>query len=219
MEHIAIEKLGEVAAEVNAVAEFAVLVTRLPPLLQTATCPSPLWAVEDEASTRLATAGVFATNGEGRGGVTTANHAIPHSIRRVLVNGSPGTVGKRDPVSDSCFIETEPMANPVSRPTLVPLRGVSPRAGEDVDFEGLASGQVTTRVQAWDVLIPFVVEPWIQLSVRTKVVTNAGDSGAALLDRSGHVIGFSSYRTGFGSEIEFSAWIWAESVFSVHGLR
>jgi len=33
------------------------------------------------------------------------------------------------------------------------------------------------------------------------------------MDGIDNVLGFSFFRTGFGEEVEFSAWIWAESVY------
>ena len=63
------------------------------------------------------------------------------------------------------------------------------------------------------------VLPNSQLKVLTRADTNPGDSGAALLDSQDQVLGFAFYRTGLGAPIEFSAWIWAETVFNAHGLN
>ena len=44
------------------------------------------------------------------------------------------------------------------------------------------------------------------------------DSGAALTDEDGNIIAFSFYRTSINQKTEFSAWIWADSVFKAHSL-
>jgi hypothetical protein len=99
-----------------------------------------------------------------------------------------------------------------------PLSGMSPRVMEVVEFDGIRSGKTTTTVTGWDPTI-LTVESYIQNKIVTEPVTMPGDSGAALIDGDGHVLGFAFYTTGMNARPQHSAWIWAESVYRAHGLR
>jgi hypothetical protein len=211
--------LEQVAVESSSSPDFGVLVAGLPEVISTtATRPAPAWTVTSGTG-EIASVGIIGTDLQGRSGVTSANHAIAAGDDQVTVNGIPGTVVSRDLVTDSCFIKVGPIQATGCNQVSGPLAGVSPRVGEDVTFDGVRSGHVMTRVRGFDPGIPWISQPWVQLSVTTKPVTVPGDSGAALVNGDGNVIGFASYRTGFQEEVEFSAWIWAESVFRAHGLK
>jgi hypothetical protein len=95
--------------------------------------------------------------------------------------------------------------------------GVSPRANERASFEGKASGPRVATIVGWDLSIFSNVRS-NQRKVLTNPSTEPGDSGAALVDTVDNIIGFSFFRTGIGEQIEFSAWIWADSVYQAHGL-
>jgi hypothetical protein len=204
------------AVEASNVQSFGVIVMR-PPKLEFTHCPLPAWEVVAQPGGIRSTAGVIAKDISGRIGLTVALHAVPISANRVTVNGMLGSLVSRDAVSDSCFIEVQTCPIPPARGLSGPLSGITPRAYEQVSFEGVASGMVSTIVTGWSPDLPFT-QPYSQLKVLTKPDTNPGDSGAALIDGTDHILGFSFYRTGFNASVEFSSWIWAESVFEAHGL-
>jgi hypothetical protein len=57
-----------------------------------------------------------------------------------------------------------------------------------------------------------------QLVVTTDPISKPGDSGAGLLDGQGMLLGFCHETSAFGVANPYSAWIWADQVFAVHGL-
>jgi hypothetical protein len=200
--------------------EFRVLVARLPETQLTATPPVPMLGVSIPPDPKpTATAGIVATDRSGVVGVTTAHHALGAIDvgDPVLVGPHSGKVRSLDMVSDSAFVEVPGMTLPGDPAGLRGvLRGLSPREGP-ASFEGIASGPVSTRVTGWSPDIP-LVQPYSQLKVLTTPATAAGDSGCALMDIDGYILGFAFYRTGLGQPVEFSAWIWAHSVCEAHGL-
>jgi hypothetical protein len=211
--------VGKVVAEAAQAQRFQVIVTRPPSTIPTAIAPTPAWEVVPQLGEGSnASAGVVAIDGAGRHGVTSANHAFAEKAHDVTVAGVPGTICSRHPVSDSCFIAVS-MANPVGQAVQGPLSGISPGEGQIVTFHGTASGSQSTFVTGWDKGIPFEIRPWGRLRVLTKPATNPGDSGAALLDGTGKVIGFAFDRTGYDAPVEYSAWIWAEFIYAAHGLH
>jgi hypothetical protein len=81
-------------------------------------------------------------------------------------------------------------------------------------FDGATSQHVVTAVQAQDPGLTHF-SPTSQSRVYTPAVTNPGDSGAALVEESTDlVIGFAKDRTEAGASIEWSSWVWADSVFA-----
>lgn len=205
--------------------DFRILAARMPETEFTAVPPSP-WAVNvGAAPVADSTAGAVVRDGHNRVGVTASFHAVVGSRasllsslslpigNRVYVDNQAGTVVDADPVSDSVFVELAQLPGGVTPAvTAGPLIGVSPRQNEKVTFERLNRGTISATVQGWSPDIPFVY-PFNQLKVFTNDVTKTGDSGAALLDRSGFILGFSFWRTGINATPAFSAWIWAHSAF------
>jgi hypothetical protein len=198
------------------------LVAQLPDREATAVPPSP-WVVGSALGTAsTSTAGAVVRNASGTVGVTAGFHALAGAGMTVplgtsvTVAGAAGTVGDSDLISDSCFVVLPTLPPGKLKTTAGPLSGVSPRQNDKATFDGGASGAGKTAIiQGWSPDIPFVL-PQSQLKVYTDPVTIPGDSGAGLLEPgTGHILGFSFYRTGVGSKPAFSAWIWAESVFSV----
>jgi hypothetical protein len=207
---------GGAATEALGAHPFALIVTKPPRKLFTH-CPNPAWEVSSpNAPGESSTAGVLARNNAGKEGVTVSNHAIKGAAQ-VTVNGWPGTVLSSDAISDSCFVEVPGMAVPAVRTVKGFLKDVTPRQYETVHFDGFKSGTRSTTVTAWSPDLVYV-RPYSQLKVLTQPDTNPGDSGAALIDSTDHIIGFAFYRTGFGEIPEYSAWIWAHSVFEAHKL-
>jgi hypothetical protein len=146
----------------------------------------------------------------GRLGVTAAAHGVPIG-NAVWVDGIPGTVLDRDDsYSDSCFIVPE-RSRLKMRSTLGPL-SLAPRQHESVTFEGAQSGATRTRIVAWSYEIPYL-DPILRPVVITEAVTAAGDSGAALIDADGALVGFSYSRSNLSQPVQYSTWIWAAAVF------
>jgi hypothetical protein len=122
------------------------------------------------------------------------------------------TVKDFDAVTDSVFATFDRTITNFEAANFQIMAGICPRGYEDVHFYGASSGIQSTKVNSWSLDLPFV-EKYNQLKVFTPPVTNPGDSGSALINDEGQVLGFAFYRTGIGQIPEFSAWIWAESVF------
>jgi hypothetical protein len=174
---------------------------------------SPAVAISNKQGKGLATAGVILTDNTGRTGVTTALHALTKNDRQVFVTGAPVIIRAEDVITDSCFLEIAASPIPSCGACNGPLSGVTPGRGEDVWFDGVTSGRITTHVDGWTYELPWVPEG-VQARIITPPVTEPGDSGAALMTQSGKVAGFAMYRTGFNYKSPHSAWVWAESVFS-----
>jgi len=206
------------AHEVAKRGEFRVIVIGAPETLLTAALPAPAMAIcESPSGPTSGTAGLIARDESGTVGLTCALHALVNATPGALVQCGPqrGILRSVDAVSDSAFIEVDGL---VSQPRNVRgvLSGVSPRQGP-AHFEGITSGRTDTMVTSWspDLLL---VQPYNQVKVLTKPSTAPGDSGCALVDDEGYVLGFSFYRTGLNEAIEYSAWIWADSVMKAHRL-
>jgi len=166
----------------------------------------------------VSTAGVVSIDDKGRKGVTTALHAVANKGKEVFVKGTQGNIRSKDSTTDSCFIEIEDPDLLPCATCLGPLTGVTPGRGEDVWFDGTASGVTHTHVDGWTHELPWTV-PGVQSRIITPPVTQGGDSGAALVNKNGNVVGFAFYRTGFNSKSPHSAWMWAESVFEALRLK
>lgn len=174
--------------------------------------PSPCAQVTVSAGT--STAGVYVRDSLGRVGVTAALHAVSTG-GAVTVDGLAGKVISTDFNTDSCFIEV-PGIVPGGKKSSGPLR-LSPRLHENVTFEGYSTPSGSARVVAWNYELPYI-DPNLQQTVRTDLITARGDSGAALLDSTDHVVGFAYSRSAPSIPQAYSSWIWADAVFQVHGL-
>jgi Right handed beta helix region len=208
--------LTDVLPEIARATTFHVAVAASPELVLT-NAISPPWPVGEEDEEATSTSGVVAIDALGRTGVTVADHAV-RGRQQVMVNGHLGTVVSSDPISDSGFVEVEIEEVTAARGARGPLSGVSPRQMEVAEFDGIRSGRTSTRVTGWDPTI-LTTESFIQTKIVTEPVTLPGDSGAALVDGDGHVLGFAFYTTGLNAQPAHSGWIWAESVYRAHGLR
>lgn len=184
----------------------------------------------------ISTVGVITTKQNGLFGVTAALHGVvpnPEDIyemfnkkgaacvigKKVYVNGQEGTIREADLITDSCFIELNPSGITNTYKTSGPMKDVAPYRRERVKFEGIGSNeQKSTVITEVDIAIPFISRGE-QARVYTQAVTNPGDSGAALVNDKGQVLGFSYRRTGLGEPIEFAEWIWAHSVYNALKLK
>lgn len=210
---------------------FSLLLAPMPKMVPTNAVVSPAWGIGLGMGTAaISTAGVFTTDRQGRFGVTACLHGVvasPDTIydmfnaqgaaafvdKTVYVDNQPGIIRSVDLITDSCFIELDPQQVPNSQSNQGPLKDKPPYRREPVMFEGLTSSKQNTVITDIDVSIPLVGRGE-QAKVYTPAVTNPGDSGAALVNKDGYVLGFNHRRTGLGESIEFAEWIWAQSVYN-----
>jgi hypothetical protein len=209
------KRLTQVVGEAARFEEFRLVVVRKPEVVLTG-CPSPAWAVGVDHEAPTSTVGAVVADASGRRGVTVADHAV-RGREKVAVNGSIGTVVSSDAISDSSFVEVDVAGSGGFDGAKGPLSGVSPRQMEVVHFDGMRSGPTTTRVVGWDPTI-LTMDSYIQNKIVTDPITVQGDSGAALVDAEGHILGFAFYTTGLNAQPAHSGWIWADSVYRAHGL-
>lgn len=172
---------------------------------------------------QVASAGILARRAQGnRIGITTARHLFAEAglgpvpgVTQADVMGITAVVEAADAFSDCAFLLPDDDATDFAN--LLPhravaglLAGMTPRQNETMSFEGSVSGAQQTVVRGWSPELPWVM-PDMQMRVVTDRVTAPGDSGAALLDASGHVCGFAYRATKWGVKPEISSWIWADS--------
>jgi hypothetical protein len=83
---------------------FGTVLAQLP-AVRAVNAPPSVWKVDPlTSSSGDSTAGVAAIDKKKRSGVTAALHAVGSS-KHVTVDGTSGTVVRRNKISDSCFIE------------------------------------------------------------------------------------------------------------------
>lgn len=202
---------SQVLAEVVNAQPFSVVVTA--PMEEEATSvPSPHVLVQ--CVPHDSSAGAYVQDAIHRVGVTAAEHAVPVGAN-VVVDGQPGIVLSRDVLTDSCFIHV-PTLVPRGKQSHGPLR-LAPRQHELVTFEGAATPAGVTNIVAWNYELPYL-DPNLQQTVRTDQVTSQRDSGAALIDSSGYLVGFAHSRSAANAVAAYSSWIWADAVFHRHDL-
>ena len=139
----------------------------------------------------------------------------------VTVGAIPGIVAGEDSVTDSVFIYIAsgvPLA--AARGAKGWLQGIAPRIGDVAVFDGATSAATTTTAVMGSDPGVASYSPYRQARVYTPPVTNPGDSGAALVEMSTDlVVGFAHERTEAGAFIEWSSWIWADSVFTALNVK
>lgn len=187
------------------------------------TVPHKVFLKEGEAFKSLA--GIYTKNNQGIFGVTICLHCFPNSYveagkTRVKINGIAGTVISVHNISDSCFVQLNATESQIADliNTKGPLHGATPREFEKCYFMNKLGIKTETNVIGWSPDILYF-DPFNQVKVLTNPITNPGDSGSALIDSADNVLGFSFYRTEINAVKEFSAWIWAASVFKAHNLN
>jgi hypothetical protein len=221
------------AEEVFAEQEFAMIVAEAPGMLTTAgiTCraPDPPLAVRMTPDSPVSCSAGIAGVRDGDSFITTALHVLRESPSaplasvgtEVWVGTDRATVVATDQMSDSVILKLDAgTALDLSLGDLVtgPLAGVTPRHGELAHFNGATSKRTDAYVNGWspDLLL---VQPWNQVKVTTTPVSVPGDSGAALHDDDGRLIGFAHAVTDFDVPFPMSTWIWADSVVQAHRLQ
>jgi len=202
---------SQVLPEVANTQPFSVVIAA--PMEEEATSiPSP--HVPVQCIPHDSTAGAYVQDAMHRIGVTAAEHAVPVGTN-VTVDGLAGVVLGRDVLTDSCFIHV-PLLVPRRKTSHGPLR-LAPRQHEPVTFEGAATPAGASHIVAWNYELPYL-DPNLQQTVRTDLVTSQRDSGAALIDGSDYIIGFAHSRSAANAVAGYSSWIWADAVFYRHGL-
>lgn len=226
LSRLQVEDIPEIAVEAMKAQPHFFIAMCPPKIVRTArsrrdspSVASPAMGVSTRVSgVSLSTVGVIASDKQGRRGVTTALHAFEKRGAGVFIKGKAGRIRARDAVTDSCFIEVADPDFSRIRRCKGPLNGVTPRGGESVWFDGVTSGRTKTEVLGWTLELPFWI-PGIQSRVLTPPVTEQGDSGAALVNKQGEILGFAKYRTGVNERAPHSGWIWAASVFATLNLH
>ena len=205
------------ALEALSAQPFGILLLPAPRMLPAASLPLPPIKVSEPNVGATSTAGVHCVNANGKVGVTAAWHAVEDAINgMVKVDNHPGRVVSHDLITDSAFIEVGlQVSTPASRLKL--LSNLPPRQHEPVTFDGAQSGHRSGKVTGWSPQLP-AVSRFAQLVVTTNPISAQGDSGAALLDGQGILLGFCHEISEFGAVNPYSSWIWAESVFKGHDL-
>lgn len=207
----------EIANEVIKGQQFGLLVAAPPKILYTSILSPPMAVKLEHDSSDYSTTGVVARDKSGRYGVTGVLHATGPIGTEVHVNGMKGVVVSDDQPSDSCFIEVPGIETAKIRNTMGPLTGMTPRLHETVEFEGISTPDGKTIVTGVSPELPLEI-PGRPPIILTEAKTNPGDSGAALIDGNGYVLGFAIYRTGFNEAPSFSAWVWASTVYRVNNI-
>lgn len=202
--------------ELMRVHEVGVVIAPKPQIVTTG-APSPAWSVETDMD-KVGTAGAIVEDEEGRVGVTTAMHTVSRA-GEVKVGGREGIVVSKHEVTDSAFIHVPHLPRAKEQMGLGgALTRMAPAEGEEVGFDGAASGKRPTTLIGWN---PTILTPESSLKNNrclTVPDTEGGDSGAALVDSRDQLLGFASHRSAPGAISEFSAWVWAHHVLRIHGL-
>lgn len=206
--------------------EWPMIICKPPKRVLTCYCPTTSHKVilkDGEVFKSLA--GVYTKNSQNIFGVTICLHCFPNSYvevgkTKVKINGISGTVISVHNISDSCFVQLDATESQIADllNTKGPLQGTTPREFEKCYFINKEGAKTDTNVIGWSPDIMYF-DPYNQVKVLTNPITNPGDSGSALIDSEGNVLGFSFYRTEINAVKEFSAWIWAASVFKAHNLN
>lgn len=206
-------------------AEWPMIICKPPKKVFTCYCPTtPHKVFLQEGDVVKSLAGVYTKNSQGIFGVTICLHCFPNSYvevgkTKVKINGIAGTVISVHHISDSCFVRLDVTESQIADILNAkgPLQGTTPREFEKCYFMNKEGAKTDTNVIGWSPDIMYF-DPYNQVKVLTNPITNPGDSGSALIDYGENVLGFSFYRTEINAVKEFSAWIWAASVFKAHNL-
>lgn len=206
--------------------DWPIIICRPPKKVLTCFCPNiPHKVILKDGDTFKSLAGVYTKNVAGIFGVTVCLHCFPNSYvevgkTKVIINGITGTVISVHNISDSCFVQLDATESQINNLLNAngPLQGTTPREFEKCYFINKEGNRTDTNVIGWSPDILYF-DPYNQVKVLTNPITNPGDSGSALIDLTDNVLGFSFYRTEINAVKEFSAWIWAASVFKAHNLN
>lgn len=168
--------------------------------------------------TDRSTAGILCTDSSGELGVTAAFHGTGPVGTAVTVDGLPATVKHANETQDLVFI---PLPQGLHVTKMVSLLGVltdrTPSSYLDASFNGSTSGQRATSITSYDAGL-LRLRPGLQLKVQTPADTDRGDSGAALIDEDGHILGFAFEKSAYGEKPQITDWIWAANALNTLNL-
>ncbi|MFT7873110.1 MULTISPECIES: S46 family peptidase [Amycolatopsis] len=163
----------------------------------------------------IGTVGMAAVTDVGEAVLTTARHAVADRTD-LYVSGSLTSVIGSSEILD-CALLAHPYQVHVDSPSGGVL-DVPPRIQVFASFDGARSGPTKTMVRSFDMRIMSEVRN-TALCVLTDADTAGGDSGAALYDGDGKLIGFCSERTELGAPFECTSWVWARQVLNMMRLE
>jgi hypothetical protein len=193
------------------IAQPEVVVARKP-RMERLCVPSPFHEVRTQAE--RSTAGIYCRDPSGRVGITACYHGTGPAGTQVTVDGLPSTVAVANEVQDIVFIPLPDQLVPRIR---AGIRGVlSDRTPSQYDFarfEGATSGPTETTISSHDAAL-LRRRPTVQLKVQTQANTEKGDSGSALIDRDGQVLGFAFEKSAYGEVPQITDWIWAANALA-----
>lgn len=203
--------------------DYEIFLLPYPDLIKTSFHSKKSTGVGINQNPSTSSVGVITTNRSGRYGATLCYHDFMNISgfglgSTVYIDGKEAVIESIHKISDSCFATFKKQNLNIQsyKYNNGPLRNVGPGINLPVHFSGLTSGSQSTIIQAIDPSIPFI-KPSSGIINQQKVYTppssQPGDSGAALIDAQDNVIGFATYRTGFGAIVPFSVWVWAEEVY------
>jgi hypothetical protein len=210
------ELLDAALTEASEIRDYAVLVAPAPQLVSTGGTGSGCLSVIVDGST-VGTIGVAAMTATGDSVLTTARHAVT-GREDLVVSGHPSRVLAEDVVVDCSALEVSPALKQNVPAPPERLLKLSPRLHERAVFHGARSGVKQTIVTGFDPVL-LAYGPHTAVRVYTNADTAGGDSGAALLDSDGHLMGFCCERTAYGAAVQYTSWVWAQQVFDLMGMK
>lgn len=177
------------------------------PRMEKLCVPAPLICIETQ--TDRSTAGIYCTDEDGVIGTSACFHGTGDIGTPVTVNGVRSSVARASEVQDIVFIPLPEGVAPQPMPGIAgTLRDRTPSQYDAARFDGLTSGATNTTISSHDAGL-LRARPTIQLKVQTPADTNKGDSGSALIDRDGRVIGFAFEKSAMDEVPQITDWIWA----------
>lgn len=204
--------LDAAMTQASEIRQYAVLVAPVPELVPATGSGTGCLTVAVNGET-VGTVGVAATTARGEPVLTTARHAVT-GCESLVISGHPSRVLAEHVIVDCSTLELSP---PLMKCVPSPPKRVltlSPRLHEVATFFGARSGIKQTIVTGFDPVLLFYGSH-TAVRVYTNADTAGGDSGAALMDSDGHLMGFCSERTAFNAAVQFTSWIWALQVFDL----
>lgn len=186
------------------------------PRMEKLSVPSPMQVVQ--TPTEQSTAGILCTDSSGELGVTAAYHGTGPAGTVVTVDGLSATVKIASETQDLVFIPLPAGLNITKKSG---LKGIlsrrTPSSYLRASFEGATSGARTTSVSSHDAGL-LRLRSSLQLKVQTPADTDRGDSGAALIDEDGYILGFAFEKSAYGETPQITDWIWAANALNTLGL-
>lgn len=217
--------LVDSARELAASGRFGVAIVKAP--VEVPTCaPAPAVPVLSAAKGRVATLGAFVSEAVPDAVdtclATTAYHAVRGRARWLKVDGARINLVSRHKISDSCLVRVKSsMLNGRNRNGLRGPLTFPPRFPWPAFFERAAADptSIHTRLIGYDLML-LDESSYSQEIIRvyTDSDTVKGDSGTALTDEEGFIIGFAYKRSSAKAMVKFSSWVWAHQVYMVHDI-